>query len=673
MRFYKFCGDLIGGIELKANNGGEAENKAAMLIAKKTAEFNGGHPDHDFVLASVGDGSVTFCLISRESKDSRCSAAEFASFIGLEVSGLIRSEITLEEVSSLLDGAEREEYIESESGILKKFGIEALINRYSFRLQFGEGLVEESVCRSAAVKKAKRYGMNDTLLPELGRIYGGKKRASAMGHPVHYIVETDDRDVRRDAYKLLLDALYFNNRLDIRRYVYTDLEQGECYPKESFESLYKLSEGGAVVVRVVSGDSDDEEESASEPRKTVERLCEVMKRYRNKVLSVVCFPTDGCKSIKEIFYGMLSDTAFVEIKEDALKGEDIKSFLDGMARKRRVKTDEELYGAVDTEREYLRGELSEIFEGWYTKKLKNSVYPQYKDISSARCELMKSDPKGEAYRELSEMIGLTAAKQVIKKAVDYFKMRKLYEEYGINSEKPSMHMCFVGNPGTAKTTVARLFAEIMRDNGVLSSGHLVEVGRGALVGKYTGWTAQTVTAKFKEAEGGVLFIDEAYSLVDDRDGSYGDEAINAIVQEMENHRENTVVIFAGYKDKMEEFIKKNPGLRSRIAFHVPFEDYDVEELCGIARNIVKKSGMRLGDDALKRLEEAFAAAKGNEDFGNGRFVRNMIEGAKMNQASRILAMDISKVTVEEVATITAEDIELPEVKKTRGAVIGFVA
>ena len=128
-----------------------------------------------------------------------------------------------------------------------------------------------------------------------------------------------------------------------------------------------------------------------------------------------------------------------------------------------------------------------------------------------------------------------------------------------------------------------------------------------------------------------------------------------------------------YQEYAIEFIKKNPGLRSRIAFHVPFEDYGVEELCGIARNMVKKSGMRLDDEALERLEEAFAAAKGNEDFGNGRFVRNMIEGAKMNQASRILAMDISQVTVEEVATITAEDIELPEVKKTRGAVIGFVA
>ena len=120
----------------------------------------------------------------------------------------------------------------------------------------------------------------------------------------------------------------------------------------------------------------------------------------------------------------------------------------------------------------------------------------------------------------------------------------------------------------------------MKENRLLSKGNLIEVGRGDLIGKYVGWTAPMIQKKFKQAEGGVLFIDEAYSLVDDRDGSYGDEAINTIVQEMENHRDNVVVIFAGYPDKMESFLQKNPGLRSRIAFHVPFDDYSTEELCG---------------------------------------------------------------------------------------------
>ena len=151
-----------------------------------------------------------------------------------------------------------------------------------------------------------------------------------------------------------------------------------------------------------------------------------------------------------------------------------------------------------------------------------------------------------------------------------------------------MHMVFTGNPGTAKTTVARLFAQIMKENGLLPVGDLIEVGRADLVGKYVGWTAPTVKAKFAAAKGSVLFIDEAYSLVDDKDGLFGDEAINTIVQEMENQRDDTVVIFAGYPDKMEQFLKKNPGLRSRIAFHIPFEDYKPAELLDIFTLMAKK-------------------------------------------------------------------------------------
>lgn len=236
-----------------------------------------------------------------------------------------------------------------------------------------------------------------------------------------------------------------------------------------------------------------------------------------------------------------------------------------------------------------------------------------------------------------------------------------------------MHMVFTGNPGTAKTTAARLFARIMRDNGLLSKGQLVEVGRGDLVGKYVGWTAQTVQAKFREAKGGVLFIDEAYSLVDGHSGSFGDEAINTIVQEMENHREDVVVIFAGYPDEMESFLQKNPGLRSRIAFHVPFADYNAEELCKIAELMGKSKGVCFDADAQEKLHAVFEDARKRSDFGNGRFVRNILEQAKMNQASRLLEYDYADITTEEIKTIKAVDITPPpEVKKEAKRTIGFV-
>ena len=169
-----------------------------------------------------------------------------------------------------------------------------------------------------------------------------------------------------------------------------------------------------------------------------------------------------------------------------------------------------------------------------------------------------------------------------------------------------------------------------------------------------------------------MFIDEAYSLVDDRDGLYGDEAINTIVQEMENNREDTVVIFAGYPDKMEGFLDKNPGLRSRIAFHIPFEDYNEEELLQIAELIAKKSNMRFTDEAKIKLKDLFVESKKSADFGNGRFVRNVFEKAKMVQANRLVSMDYDKITDKDIVTLCAEDIEEPIAEKIEPNIkIGF--
>ena len=172
--------------------------------------------------------------------------------------------------------------------------------------------------------------------------------------------------------------------------------------------------------------------------------------------------------------------------------------------------------------------------------------------------------------------------------------------------------------------------------------------------------------------GGVLFIDEAYSLVEERGGSFGDEAINTIVQEMENHREDVVVIFAGYPNEMEKFLDRNPGLRSRITFHVPFADYDTDELCDIAQLIGKSKGVTLTESAVERLSGVFEEAKKQPDFGNGRYVRNILELSEMNQAARILGMDPDRISESMLTSIDGQDIEIPQAKQTvKARKIGF--
>lgn len=281
---------------------------------------------------------------------------------------------------------------------------------------------------------------------------------------------------------------------------------------------------------------------------------------------------------------------------------------------------------------------------------------------------------GTAQKELDEMIGLGSVKEIINKAKANFKLKKLCLDRGMKKDNASLHMVFTGNPGTAKTTVARLFAEILKDEKVLSTGNFVEVGRADLVGTHVGATAPLVKKRFKEASGGILFIDEAYSLCDSYQNGFGDEAITTIVQEMENHRDNVIVVFAGYPEQMQEFLERNPGLSSRIAFHVNFEDYTTDELCDITKLMVARKQMTITDDAIKKLRKLYESVKGSEDFGNGRFVRKMLEEAEMNLAQRILDSDETEITDELITTITSEDIPaLAEGKSNKRVTIGFSA
>lgn len=667
MFFYKLQGINTN---TASNDDRQAKKELTRKIAIATQEYNSVNDSLCFFVSDITDDIITMGLITKYFINPIKTAVAYTNFIGLDIEDIVVDEITINKAESLLSDADRHDFIEDDTDILEHFGLDKITGRMSRGISFGENLVKEYQDKESLLAIADKYFMSETLSPEFERIYAKRKKAHAFGHPVHYFVETDNPDTRREIYKAILDALYTNFRLNSRRYTFLDFHPGENYSKTAYETLYKVSYGGAVVVRYLASNDAEDGAHASGERETIENICDMARRYRNDVLTVICLPRE-CKNVKNIFFEHLGTMSFIEIKEDFIKGQDACAFLSSLAKEKKIRTDKKLLSSIENDKTYLAGDLQLIFDEWYNTKLKSTIYPQYKDIAIARREVINAKPQGSAYSELMNMVGLSDAKDVIKKALNYYKMQKLYEERGVKRDTPAMHMVFSGNPGTAKTTVARLFARIMRENRLLSKGQLIEVGRGDLVGKFVGWTAPLIKEKFKLASGGMLFIDEAYSLVDDKDGSYGDEAINTIVQEMENHRADVVVVFAGYPDKMEGFLQKNPGLRSRIAFHVPFADYNTLELCEIADMISKKNGMHIDNDARIKLEKAFDIARQNSDFGNGRYVRNMFEQAKMNQASRLLEKDFNNITADEITTITAEDIIIPEPKKCEKRRIGF--
>jgi probable Rubsico expression protein CbbX len=269
----------------------------------------------------------------------------------------------------------------------------------------------------------------------------------------------------------------------------------------------------------------------------------------------------------------------------------------------------------------------------------------------------ESSGVAEVIAELDrDLIGLAPVKRRIKEIATLLLVERARKQLGLVHETPTLHMSFTGNPGTGKTTVAMRMASLLHRLGYVRKGHLVSVTRDDLVGQYIGHTAPKTKEVLKRAMGGLLFIDEAYYLYrPENERDYGQEAIEILLQVMENQRDDLVVIIAGYADRMDKFFGSNPGFRSRIAHHVDFPDYSHDELYLIATKMLERQNYRLGDDAVDALKRYIEARRAQPHFANARSIRNALDRARLRQANRLFESG-APVTADDLMTIRAPDI-----------------
>lgn len=297
-------------------------------------------------------------------------------------------------------------------------------------------------------------------------------------------------------------------------------------------------------------------------------------------------------------------------------------------------------------------------ESLETKKKMTPVKQQAEEVQE---DNNQADAPEETLEELMEqlnaLIGLDGVKREVNSLINLLKIKKIREERGYKTADVSKHLVFLGNPGTGKTTVARLLSKIYKQLGALEKGQLIEVDRAGLVAGYVGQTALKTKEKLDEAMGGILFIDEAYTLA--KGGNdFGQEAIDTILKAMEDNRDSFVVIVAGYPEPIKKFLESNPGLKSRFNKNILFEDYTEEELLEIIHSLCNKLGLHLNTDAEKAVEKYLSELCQNkpENFANGREMRNLFETAYANQANRLATLE--EITDNDLNEITVEDLSI---------------
>lgn len=505
---------------------------------------------------------------------------------------------------------------------------------------------------------------------ELANIESHANDKLCSGNLVHYVISSRSGQAAKDMAETLAQRLLKAHRLRSRRMPMVSEINPDIYKSNNshFEDILDNNCGGAVVIDL----AERAGENPAEYGKTCEYIEKMVKKYKNDCLFVFVYNIDKLGFAYTLLPEIRKYVSLVRLKEGTGDRNAAVKYMKGLIKgseyakyaRQAAEFMEQFPGTKFTQTAVLNA--YEQFESWCINK---NIMIAYDFGSDDDFFLDRDENMASAYDRLQNMVGLKAVKEQIDEIIAEDVVEKERQKrQGSDYVTPTMHMIFAGNPGTAKTTVAKLFAQIAKEKGVLKSGAFVEYKCNGIIGN----GSVTLSEAFAMAKGGVLFIDEAYSLCEYHKGSFGDEAITTIVKEMENHRDDVIVIFAGYPAEMEEFLDRNSDLRSRIAFHIEFEDYTTDELCDITRLKVSNMGMTITDAAMDKLRGIYEEARKSTDFGNGRFVRKLLEEAEMNIAERLMDLDESELKPEMLTTIDVDDISKPELKKCeKKSTIGF--
>ena len=681
MILYKFTADCskmkIDTPEKNKDNSGMLISRGGVVYEINRNFYTAYSVDRKFriVLSDIVGNAMTIVIALQAGVElSKCDACIKINLPDISI--LKREEITSEQFDRELTKAYRYEWIErSAEAVFRELGIKiepenyGLFNGVPYKTKEYVYTADNATKRKS-IERLSEILASDGFYDEIDRIYSKQNEKRFAGHPVHYLITAGDKAAADDMISVLIPALLKNKRLLSGRVCDVHNITPKAYRDDFFSNIFSALTGCTVVINL-SGEKDDGT-FATGYHELAELLGKKLGEFGNSTLFIFV-DISGKRTISDdTIAAILQNADMIQLNEGYGDSKRAASYLKRLAEKTGYKE----YRIEDITRYLLKDKdlysVSDIFSAynkWYGNGLKHHVYKAYKEKDIIRIEPKKKTDK--PYEVLQKMIGLSDVKRITDEILSVAKLQKMRKEMGLADTKASMHMLFSGNPGTAKTTVARLLAQILKEEDVLTNGHIVECGRQDLVGKYVGWTAKIVEEKFNAARGGILFIDEAYSLVEDGN-TYGAEAINTIVQQMENYREETIVIFAGYPDKMRGFLDRNEGLASRIAFHLDFPDYTAEELIGIMDLMLEKQGYSIDESTRDKCYSICSAACTEKNYGNGRFVRNMVERAIMRQANRLLHDNIGgNISREAVCILTAEDFEQIGVRKERTKVIGF--